>query len=216
MAARIEKSGGILCYNTSMSNKELIWDFDTEAIERAAKMMGLKFPVKVRGKRGRRGKTTGHYRGLSLFDTAINKILDTHTHFIEVDRRLTLTTASMTIWHELAHARQCEEFVAQHGIEVGRRKYDEAYQDEDSKVRGNRKRVSKRLAQLAYSRNRYEVDAKAYEVCAEYMPLVKLNKAGRVWQERMKIVEENRKKINAALAEIAPDITIQRSNSTSA
>lgn len=163
------------------------WEFDHEAIEQARKAMGMKYPVTVRGKRGRIGATAGLYKGIDIWDSEKrgNRDLDEPHHFIAVDRRIPANEASETIWHELAHARQQEDFINKTGdLFAGIAEYNGAYREERIRLCDHKQRVNRKVANRAYRRNRFEVEARDYQQCAEYMPLVKPKKSNQKqsWQ----------------------------------
>lgn len=153
---------------------KFLWNFNEDAIFEATEFLGLKYPVQVRGKRGRKSRgcetTVGIYNGLRLFYG--NKAYDVFTHFIVIDRSIDQEEASRAIWHELAHAAQCEEFITddRYGVVRAFLKFIDDYQSKENPEGAVRRRASEKWD--SYIDNPQEVAARAHEDFADDHPLV--------------------------------------------
>lgn len=72
-------------------------EIDLSQVDRAAKRLGVKLPVKVRIMSGQR-RVGSHY-------------LKDGVHHITVSRRQSLLEINKTIWHELQHAADCQKWL---------------------------------------------------------------------------------------------------------
>lgn len=119
------------------------WRFDVRAIERAAKANGVRDPIRLQTTRGRTAL------GRHLWHTTPQG----REHVIRVDANTSARFASRTLWHELAHASQAEEW-------SDPREWHDAYRGAGGgKGRG-------------YRLNAYEREAREWEANAEHAPLV--------------------------------------------
>ncbi len=162
------------------------WNFDQNAIDQAADFLGLKYPVKISGKRGRKGRSTGLYHGLFNYDTARHSFarFDQYTHVITVSRWVSPEHASEIIWHELTHAAQVENFVEENAgdPEQGHDAFAIAYEEAGGG------RINSRKGRKAYNENAFEVEARLAEKNAESKPLVKLTRYGKEIKARRELL----------------------------
>jgi hypothetical protein len=128
------------------SHKARPWLFDMEAIREAAALLGLKHPVLVAVSDTTR--LSGSHRTKGPI-SARGERFDFH-HQITVGRTLSFREASATIWHELTHAMQRER---------DGESFEVQYRQES--------------IEAGYQGNRYEREARAMEVMAEDLDLVK-------------------------------------------
>ena len=105
------------------------WRLNEAAVLRACILLGVTNPVKIRRTSG--NSSVGKYRGVNAQGV----------HVITIAARISPTMASMTIWHELTHARQSEM--------LG-----------DKNFRSN---YSASVRSLGYLKSPYEREAKANE-----------------------------------------------------
>lgn len=150
-----------VCYNTPMSKHK--WNFDQTAINEAAEHLGLTFPVKVVGKRGKRGSTIGYYKGIHPWSGE-------WVHEISVDRHLSAQEVSQTIWHELTHAQQTERYLGDDACFMA---YGRFVRDYEAAGGGN---VNSRKGLKKYMANEFEVEANENEKLGNVMLLVTRNK----------------------------------------
>lgn len=192
-------------------SKTFIWEFDQEAINEVTKMLGFKYAVKVRGKRGRRGTSPGHYDGIEVWDSATHRNCEP-THFIAIDRRASQEIANETLWHELCHAYQMEQDIESVGGDIfaGQMEHNRKYDAEIRRLGKKSRESYVKVPHKVYRQNRFEDEAYNYEQCAEYMPLVKITKYGKERLAQIVKRREDRRKFNDALTEAAMGMAKER------
>jgi hypothetical protein len=175
-----------------MSATKFNWEVDTEAVNEACRMLGFKHAVKVRGKRGRRGASSGVYLGIDTWDSG-RRYPNCHcepTHFIAIDRRVNQELATETLWHEICHAYQMERYIEQCGGDIfaGRIENYRAYEAEVERVGAKNYDAFYKLPTEDYYQHSAEAEAYCYEQCAPFMSLVKLTPQGKARQERQQSI----------------------------
>lgn len=171
-----------------------IYEVNQEAVNEYAKKIGLKYPVKIVGKRGRKGAVVGAYFGLCDRHPNTWVGFDQPTHFITIERRRPIDFLNATLKHELSHCRQVERYVEVFGMDQGRDMEREMY----DAAGGNAYDTSRRKDGWdSYWENIFEVEARAWEEAPGN--LMKLTKYGREREQR----RQEREKINAELDKAA-------------
>jgi hypothetical protein len=112
------------------------WKIDLEAMHKACDKLGLKYPVRIRYMRGRYRKGS-HYA----------KVRPDWHHGITLCQDRSAASTNNTLWHELIHAYQSEEFAERTGLALNQF-YHAAY----AKARGPHG--------ASYEQNTYEIEAR--------------------------------------------------------
>lgn len=143
---------------TLAHNPDRKWKLDLKAVEAACVMLGITKPVYITTC-GNSNNFAGDYCG---FRRRVNgKYLTEQSHIIRIRPRSIPTNATRTLWHELAHAMQCEVY-----FNCDNQKWDAAYDEE-----GGRKFAQSAKQSKLYQANKFEVEAREHEKYATKFPL---------------------------------------------
>lgn len=93
------------------------WKIDPEGFAEAKRLLGIQLPVRVRfiDATNSSDTMTGKYHGIGYWGITSAVRLDEPTHHVSLDADLTTDTANRTLWHELTHVAQAEDFLPQKG-----------------------------------------------------------------------------------------------------
>ena len=139
---------------------------DQDGLKRAAKKLGLRFPVNVRVLPHGPEDMAGKYHGLGRYGPTVDDPLDAPVHHISLSGILGSSMANTAIWHELTHAKQCARFLpddvddVDEMARIANAGLAKAFRKEMQRIRLETNATSKKMT-MAYTDVSFEVEALA-------------------------------------------------------
>lgn len=154
-----------------------MWELNHENIAVACEHLDIKLPVRVRVMEGGPQGMAGKYHGLGVWGPTTDVKLDSPAHHISLNGRMSSWMASSTLWHEMAHAAQCERYLPQNGngqvdYETANREITKVFRDEMKAIRRRSGSTSKALT-ASYADVSFEKEARDAMDFAKELDLVK-------------------------------------------
>lgn len=112
------------------------WTINQTKLDEAREILDITFPVRVRTLEDGLMGMAGKYHGLGHWGPTTEKRLEEPAHHISIASHLDAKLANKTLWHEMTHAAQCEDFLPEdNNYRIANKGLRKAFRDEMREIR---------------------------------------------------------------------------------